>query len=288
MLRGIKKQSQATGPQFYNISDDDFYHGPAWVIKPRLFPQKKNYIKSPGPSHYHIPDRSVYARPGKYRIKLFLNSMISSGKTIGSRLETTPVISTRLLAQYFPNDHYTSNAHVPAISITPRRTERKQEYSYSGQFYLPTDLMIHHRQTPLFRPLYGPILSRKSLDHNFSSISPGPAAYPMYEFDEDILPRPQPGITQKHRFSFDQKLAASRPNPPFYYPNKADHHRFPSFTIGKRLVTTKENNQCMAPYYTPFDNKALCPSTVHPGVTLKGRWSPLVYNGMNFIPQTNK
>jgi hypothetical protein len=52
-------------PPFYKMNDDDFYHGPAWVIKPRLFPLKENHIEKPGPSHYHIPDRSIYARPGK-------------------------------------------------------------------------------------------------------------------------------------------------------------------------------------------------------------------------------
>lgn len=141
--------------------------------------------------------------------------------------------------------------------------------------------MVHHRQSPLLRPLYGPIISRKTLDHSFPSTSPGPAAYPMYEFDEDILPRPHPGFTQKHRFSSDKNTTALRTNPPFYYPNKANHHRLPSFTIGQRLLTSKKINQSVTPYYTPFDGKALCSNAVHPGVTLKGRWSPSVY-----IPKT--
>jgi len=52
-------------PPFYNIRDDVFYHGPAWVIKPRLFQPKENQIKTPGPGYYHIPDRSIYSQPGK-------------------------------------------------------------------------------------------------------------------------------------------------------------------------------------------------------------------------------
>ncbi len=52
-------------PPFYNVHDDNFYHGPAWVIKPRLFPPKENYTNKLGPGYYHIPDRSIYARPGK-------------------------------------------------------------------------------------------------------------------------------------------------------------------------------------------------------------------------------
>jgi hypothetical protein len=202
---------------------------------------------------------------------------ISLGKTIGNRYESISPASTHLLAHYYPNDHYTSNAQMPAISITPRRTERKHKYVHSGCFYFPSNL-IHHRRAPLLRPLYGPIISRKSLDNNFPSISPGPAAYPMYEFDEDILPRPQPGFTQKHRFSSDRKINTLRPNPPFYYPNKADHHRLPSFTIGKRLLTFQKLNQHATPYYTPFDDKVLCSN---PGATLKGRWSPAVYTNIN-------
>ena len=236
---------------FYNVSDDDFYHGPAWVIKPRLFPSKPNLRKTPGPSHYRIPERSIYDRPGK---------------TIGNRYETTSSTSPGLLAHYSPNDHYTSKAKMPAISITPRRIERMQTRGYSQHFYLPSDRTIHS---------HGPTISRKSLDHNLSLNSPGPAAYPMYEFDEDILPRPQPGVTQKHRLSFD-RLSAIPTNPPFYYPKKIDQRRLPSFTIGRRLYSTKKINPCTVPYYSSFDNRTLCSSVIKPGVTLKGRWSPLV------------
>lgn len=52
-------------PPFYNVCEDRFYHGPAWVIKPRIFEVKENFTKYPGPGHYHIPDRSIYDRPGK-------------------------------------------------------------------------------------------------------------------------------------------------------------------------------------------------------------------------------
>ena len=52
---------------FYNLHDDDYYHGPAWVIKPRLFQSRVDSIQRPGPGHYHIPERSIYARPGKQR-----------------------------------------------------------------------------------------------------------------------------------------------------------------------------------------------------------------------------
>lgn len=180
-----------------------------------------------------------------------------------------PPETTRLLAHYYPNDQYTSNANMPVISITPRRIERKRDRGYSDRLYLPSDQSLHHR-TPLLKPLYGPTISRKRLD-------PNPAAYPMFEFNEDILPRPQPGITQKHRFSSDQKIHSHQTNPPFYYPNKADRHRLPSFTIGRRLLTFNKINQCTTPYYSSLDNKTLCSNFIKPGITLKGRWSPLVY-----------
>jgi hypothetical protein len=108
----------------------------------------------------------------------------------------------------------------------------------------------------------------------------------MYEFDEDILPRPIPGFTQKHRFPSDHKDIALQTNVPFYDPNKSDHHRLPSFSIGKRLFISKRINQYATPFYTPLDSKALCTSRMEPGVTLKGRWSPLVYIGTTHIPKT--
>jgi len=204
------------------------------------------------------------------------STIISSGITIGNRYEITPPVSTCLLAHYYPNNHYTANAKIPAISITPRRNERVNGRRYSERLYLPSDRTSHHR-APILRPLYGPIISRKSSDHKFSTISPGPAAYPTYEFDEDILPRSQPGITQKHRYSSNPKISTLQTNPPFYYPNKADHHRLPSFTIGRRLFTSSKVNQCATSYYSSFDDKALCSSAIKPGATLKGRWSPSVY-----------
>ncbi|CAF3618698.1 unnamed protein product [Rotaria sp. Silwood1] len=264
------RKIRTKAPPFYSVHDDDFYHGPAWVIKPKIFQSKEKLIKKPGPGYYHIPDRSIYIRPGK---------------TIGSRYETTSPISTSLLAKYNPNDQYTSNAKIPAISITPRRIEHKTKHNYSGQFYFPSRSAYHHR-APLIRPLYGPIISRKSLHNKFLSISPGPAAYPIYEFDEDILPRLQPGFTQKHRFSSDEIQLSSSTCVPFYYTKKIDRHRLPLFTIGKRLSTSKKTNQCAPPYYKSFDDDKLCSSITQPGVTLKGRWNPFIYNGITHIPKT--
>ncbi|CAF1295518.1 unnamed protein product [Rotaria sordida] len=264
------KKIKTKAPPFYNVHDDNFYHGPAWVIKPKIFQSKEKFIQKPGPGYYHIPDRSIYVRPGK---------------TIGSRYETIPPISTNLLAHYNPNDQYTSNAKMPVISITPRRIEYKNKNNYSRQFYLPSE-SIYHRRAPLIRPLYGPIISRKSLHNKSLSISPGPAAYPMYEFDEDILPRPQPGFTQKHRFSSDRTKFTLSTNPPFYYSNKIDRHRLPLFTIGKRLLTSKKINSCAPPYYKSFDDNKLCSNIIQPGITLKGRWNPSIYNGINHIPKT--
>jgi hypothetical protein len=150
-----------------------------------------------------------------------LSSYCGSGR---SKPAVIPLVSARLLADYYPNNHYTSKAQVLSISITPRRIERTQSRSYSERLYLPSDQTTHHC-APRLRPLYGPIIPRKSLDHSFPSISPSPTAYPMYEFDEDILPRPQPSVPQKHCFSSDRKIPTLQTNPPFYYPNKADHHR---------------------------------------------------------------
>lgn len=59
--RKIRKKQ----PPFYNINDDNFYHGPAWVIKPRIFQPNDKLSITPGPCDYHIPDRSIYIRPGK-------------------------------------------------------------------------------------------------------------------------------------------------------------------------------------------------------------------------------
>jgi len=86
----------------------------------------------------------------------------------------------------------------------------------------------------------------------------------MYEFDEDILPRPQLGVTQKHRFSSDRKIAT------FLSSNKADHYRLPSFTIDRRLFTSKKISQCKIPYYSSYNDEALCSSGIKPRVTLKG------------------
>jgi len=88
---------------------------------------------------------------------------------------------------------------VPVIPITSREIECTHSRSYSECLHLPSDQTSQHR-APLLRPLYGPIISRKSLVHSFPSISLGPVAYRMHEFDEDILLRPQPGVTQRHRF----------------------------------------------------------------------------------------
>ncbi|CAF2066681.1 unnamed protein product [Rotaria magnacalcarata] len=254
------REKRTNAPPFYNLHDDAFYHGPAWVIKPKIFQPKENLIKTPGPADYHIPDRSIYSRPGK---------------TIGSRYETTSSISSSLLAHYNPNDQFTSNAKMPAISIIPRRTEHKQEYVYSGRLYFPSESK-YHRRAPLLRPLYGPVVSWKTKQ----LISPGPAAYPIYEFDHNdhVLLRTKPGFTQKHRFLSDQKL---RTNPPFYYPAKIDRHRLPSFTIGKRLFTSEKYNSCAPPYYSSFGDNHSCSNLTQPGVTLKGRWNPSVYNGAN-------
>ena len=54
-----------TMPPFYRVRDDTFYHGPAWVIKPRLFQPNGEPDERPGPAHYSIPERSIYARPGE-------------------------------------------------------------------------------------------------------------------------------------------------------------------------------------------------------------------------------
>ncbi|UJR09369.1 hypothetical protein I4U23_013613 [Adineta vaga] len=247
-------------PPFYDVCNDTFYHGPAWVIKPRLFPPKESQVKKPGPGYYHIPDRSVYTRPGV---------------TIGSRYETLPPVSTQLLAHYYPNDRCISSAQVPTISITPRRTKHEHSRGYYGRFYSPSNL-FDHRGAPLLRPLNRLDPSRNSLDKNSSSISPGPATYPMYEYDEDILPRPQPGFTQKHRLSSTRNGAILQINPPFYYPNKADQHRLPSFSFGKRLLASEKIHQRTAPYYAPYDGQLTCSSRMKAGITLKGRWSPAI------------
>ncbi|CAF4345006.1 unnamed protein product, partial [Rotaria sordida] len=136
-------------------------------------------------------------------------------KTIGSRYETIPSISTSLLAHYYPNDQYTSNAKMPAIFITPHRIEYKNKSNYSGRFYLPSE-SIYHRRDPLIRSLYGQIISRKPLHNKSLPVSPGPAAYPMYESDKDILSRPQFGFTQKHRFSSDRIKSSLSTNVPSY------------------------------------------------------------------------
>ncbi|CAF0985159.1 unnamed protein product [Adineta ricciae] len=247
-------------PPFYNVNNDTFYHGPAWVIKPELFPRKETHVKHPGPAYYRIPNRSVYAHPGV---------------TIASRYETSPPSSTHLLAYYHPTDQYISSTQMPAISITPRRTKHEQSRNYAGCFYTPTNMLDHCRAS-LLRPSYRPSTARKSLNHHSSSSSPGPATYPIYDDDEDILPRPQPGFTQKHRFSSGKNQKIFQTNPPFYYPNKTDQHRLPSFTIGKRLLTFESTRQHTAPYYSSIHDKAPCLSTVKPGITLKGRWSPAV------------
>ncbi|CAF3814103.1 unnamed protein product, partial [Rotaria sordida] len=262
-------KTKTKAPPFYNVHDDDFYHGPAWVIKPKIFQSKKNFIQKSGPGYYHIPDRSIYIRPGK---------------TIGSRYETIPSISTNLLAHYYPNDQYTSNAKMPPISITPRRIEYKNKSNYSGRFYLPSE-SIYHRQDPLIRSLYGQIISRKPLHNKSLPVSPGPATYPMYESDKDILSRPQFGFTQKHRFSSDRIKSSLSTNVPFYYSNKIDRHRLPLFTIGKRLFTSKKINSCAPPYYKSFDDNKLCSSIIQPGVILRGRWNPFICSGINHIPK---
>ena len=189
------------------------------------------------------------------------------GKTIGSRYEISPPVSTHLLAHYSPKDHRTSNSQMPFISIAPRRLERIRDQGYSTRFYAPSNETSHPS---------GPTISRKLFVQNLSSNSPGPAAYPMYEFDEDILPRPQPGVTQKHRFSSNHRLSTLRTNPPFYYPKKIDRHRLPSFTIGRRSEKSTKISHLSAPFYSSFVNQTLCSTILKPGVTLKGRWSPLV------------
>lgn len=147
----------------------------------------------------------------------------------------------------------------------------KQKYNHSRQLYL-TFKSKSHCQGPLLRPLYGPKVSRKQIQSKL----PGPTTYPV--FHQDKIRQSRPGFTQKHRFLFDQQLAKLKTNPPFYYPIKNDNYRLPSFTIGKRLFSMTRNDSCVPPYYKPIDKDKLCSNIRKPGTTLKGRWSPLVYN----------
>lgn len=156
---------------------------------------------------------------------------------------------------------------MPAISITPRRINHIQQRNYSGRFYYSSQSNSHYR-APLLRPLYGPKISRKPLQKKSFSISPGSTAYLI---DKKITRRSQPGITQK-------PIQSCTTNPPFYYPKKLDHHRIPSFTMGQRLSSSKIFNTCAPPYYQSVDKHNLCSNHIKPGVTLKGRWSSLVYN----------
>ncbi|CAF1505638.1 unnamed protein product, partial [Rotaria sordida] len=144
---------------------------------------------------------------------------------------------------------------------------------------------IYHRRDPLIRSLYGQIISRKPLHNKSLPVSPGPATYPMYESDKDILSRPQFGFTQKHRFSSDRIKSSLSTNVPFYYSNKIDRHRLPLFTIGKRLFISKKINSCAPPYYKLFDDNKLCSSIIQPGVILKGRWNPFICSDINHIPK---
>ena len=159
--------------------------------------------------------------------------------------------------------------------MTPRRIELTHGRDYSARSYVPSN-RTSHSCIPRLRPPCGPTISRKSFTQSLSFNSPGPAAYPMYEFDEDILPRPQPGATQKHRFSPNGRLSTQETNPPFYYPQKIDRHHLPFFTLGRRLHSSTKINQSTAPFYSSFDNRTSCSKVSKSGVTLKGRWSPLV------------
>ena len=159
---------------------------------------------------------------------------------------------------------------MPFISMTPRRAEPRGQRNSPVGFLLLSE-PAQHCQTPLLRP------SRGSDPAHAPSFSPGPAAYPMFEFDEDILPRPQPGFTQKHR---SPPGANSRPVPPFYHPQKPDRHSSPAFSIGRRLRYTNEQSLCTAPYSTPMDDRGCCSRALRPGATLKGRWSSSVYMGL--------
>lgn len=161
---------------------------------------------------------------------------------------------------------------MPFISVTPRRTKPDRQRDSLGDFRLLSE-PSRHCQTPLLRPSHGPTISRGS---RCLSVSPGPAAYPMFEFDEDILPRPQHGFTQKHRLSFDANI---RTSPPFYYPQKLDLCSSPAFSIGQQLHRSDRISSCTAPYSSPIDDRAGCSRALRPGVTLKGRWSSSVYVG---------
>jgi len=236
--------------------DDQFYHGPAWVIKPRLHPLKEPNRQQPGPGHYHIPDRSIYERPGI---------------TIGSRFETSPPVSSQLLGFYFPKER----SKTRTISIVPRRNNEHRQNHHSIPFYSPVK-QTSHIPTVRLRPNF-----YKKSSQTQNSTSPGPTAYPMYEFDEDILPRPQPGFTQKARLFFDSNQSARKPNPPFYNPKT---HRLPSFSLGKRFEFPLKMRSSPLTFYSPSNSKVLCASTGKPGATLKGRWSPFV---RTFIPPSS-
>ena len=158
---------------------------------------------------------------------------------------------------------------MPSISITPRRAARVHHPGYASRYYPPSDV-VRHRPGPLLRPSHRSTISR--------AYGPGPAAYPVYEYDEDIFPRLQPGFTQKLRASDNSNTTPSRPSPPFYYPAKLDRHRLPSFSIGKRALPSTGTTTCSPPYYTPLSSRALCTSVTQPGTTLKGRRSSVAYS----------
>ena len=242
------------------------------MLKPKLFPSKNHLTKRPGPCSYSIPERSIYARPGAEQRQWKCSRGILLGKTIGSRFDDVPLASTSLLARYYPDIHHLPRAHMPFISVTPRRTKPDRQRDSLGGFSLLSE-PSRHCQTPLLRPSHGSTVARGSRS---LSISPGPAAYPMFEFDEDILPRPQHGVTQKHRLSFDGN---ARIFPPFYYPQKLDLCSSPAFSIGQRLHHSARISSCTAPYSAPIDNRGGCSRALRPGVTLKGRWSSSLYMG---------
>ena len=190
------------------------------------------------------------------------------GPTIASRCDTRPPESASLVARYSPNDRCISKGHMPSISIIPRRAARLHRPGYTSRYHQPSDV-VHHCPGPLLRPSHHSLRSR--------TCGPGPAAYPMYEYDEDIFPRPHPGFTQKSRHTYNSTTTSSRPSPPFYYPEKLDRHRLPSFSIGKRALSSTGTNTCSPPYYTPLASRALCTSVIQPGATLKGRRSSAAY-----------
>jgi hypothetical protein len=186
-------------------------------------------------------------------------------------------MTTSLLAKYKPSDDYICSSRMPFISITPRRMDRTQQVTYNGGLFLLHELK-QHCSTPLLRCSYRSIVTRKSHDDCLHSISPGPAAYPMYTSIVDVRSRLRAGFTQKHRLPYDSTMATSKTMPPFYSLNTTNLCSSPAFSIGQRRysATTKQRH-FHAPYYESTDRRTRFDTVVRPGATLKGRWSSSVY-----------